>query len=69
MKAIQLRAIHMINLIGKQVMTEPMGEYPGGVAKVTKLFPDPSAPEIVFQVKHPSFGRIGVFANEICDLV
>jgi len=56
-------------LVGKNVMTEKIGEYPGGVARVTKLFPDLAAPEIVFTVCHPTFGEIGVFEGEECNLV
>jgi hypothetical protein len=52
------------SLIGGTVNTIPMGEYPGGLAEVIELEPDPAAPEIVFQVKHPTFGEIGVFGYE-----
>jgi len=55
---------HGAKLIGQQVDTPQMGDYPGGVATVTEIEPDPSAPEIVFQVEHPTFGSIGVFENE-----
>ena len=55
-------------LIGMAVDTPAMGEYPGGKAVVTEIAPDPSAPEIVFQVCHPTFGEIGVFGNEAVDL-
>lgn len=52
-------------LIGKIVMTEAIGEYPGGPAEVIELEPDPNAPEIVFQVRHATFGEIGVFDHEL----
>lgn len=64
MKAKDLVAQYGENLIGKRVFTQPMGEYPGGVAKVVKLWPDGNASEIVMVVDHPKTGEIGVFENE-----
>lgn len=55
-------------LLGRKVNTEAMGEYPGSVADVIELHPDPTAPEIVFTIKHPTFGEIGVFDFEECSL-
>lgn len=55
---------HGQNLVGKKVVTPAMGEYPGGVATVTEIAPDPNAPQIVFEVEHSTFGRIGVFEYE-----
>lgn len=55
-------------LIGRFINTPAMGAYPGGVARVTELLPDPDAPEIVLQVEHPTFGSIGVFEDEIVSL-
>lgn len=55
---------HGYTLIGKRIFTEAIGEYPGGIAKVTALYPDPNAVEIVLQVYHPNFGSIGVFEHE-----
>ncbi len=76
MKAIQLRAIYGVQLIGQKVMTEEVGEYPGGEAEVTELWPDPKDDNIVFNVRHPTWrtedhpnGEIGVFAQEECNLV
>lgn len=52
-------------LVGKTVITMPMGLWPGGAATVTELNPDPNAPEIVFNVKHATTGEeIGVFDDE-----
>lgn len=34
-----------------------MGDYPGGIAIITEIGPDPNAPDIAFQVEHPTFGR------------
>jgi|GEM_PF-3351571 hypothetical protein len=61
MTAKQLIDIHGTSLIGQRVDTEAIGEYPGGIATVTELAPDPQAPEIVFTVQHPTFGQMGVF--------
>ncbi|MGL5994741.1 MAG: hypothetical protein ACRCZ8_14675 [Aeromonas sobria] len=53
-------------LVGKTVMTFPMGLWPGGAATITELNPDPNAPEIVFNVKHSTTGEeIGVFYDEL----
>ena len=69
MTAKQLIEIHGTSLIGQRVDTEAIGEYPGGIATVTELAPDPQAPEIVFTVQHPSYGDIGVFDWELVTLV
>ena len=68
MTAKQLIDIHGTSLIGQRVETEPIGEYPGGIAIVTELTPDPQAPEIVFTVQHPTFGPMGVFDWELVTL-
>lgn len=69
MTAKQLIDIHGTSLIGQRIETEAIGEYPGGIAIVTELAPDPQAPEIVFTVQHPSYGDIGVFDWELVTLV
>lgn len=51
-------------LIGRTILTVPMGTWPGGFAEIIKLTPDPGAPEISFQVKSELHGEIGVFENE-----
>lgn len=52
-------------LVGKTIITMPVGLWPGGLAKVTELNPDPNAPEIVFNVRHAQTGEeIGVFDDE-----
>jgi len=63
-------------LIGRTVKTREMGSYPGGLATVTEIAPDPNAPEIAFTVQHPTWrdkfcedGEIGVFGYEIVDAV
>jgi hypothetical protein len=60
-------ALHGEKLIGKTVMTEAMGSYPGGPATVLRLFPDREGdPTIVMQVTAPTEedGEIGVFDYE-----
>jgi hypothetical protein len=54
---------HGENLIGMSVMTERIGAYPGGIATVIEINPDPDA-GIVLKVKHPTFGEIGIFDSE-----
>lgn len=62
-------------LIGRTVLTPAMGEYPGGLAKVVELHPDPGAPEIVFNVAHPTWkddednNIMGVFEYEDVELI
>ena len=57
--------------VGDMIWTNPLGEWPGGYARITELAPDPGAPEIVFNVAHISadiqaqFGDMGVFENEL----
>ena len=63
------------DLIGRTVFTPAMGEYPGGYAKVIEIHPDPGAPEIVFNVEHPTWkddednNIMGVFENEDVSLL
>lgn len=58
-----------VDLVGKKILTQRYGEYPGGIAEVTELAPDETAPEIVLNVRHPTFGEIGVFDHEEVSLV
>ena len=69
MKASQLVEKLGHKLVGKQVNTPAVGEYPGGVATVLQISPDQNAPEIAFQVKLPAWGEIGVFDHEEVALV
>jgi hypothetical protein len=64
-------------LIGMKVKTEAYGDYPGGIATIMELHPDPEAPEIVFNVQHPTWrgdendlsdGVIGIFDHEGVEL-
>lgn len=57
------------SLLGRQVVTPPMGSYPGGVSTVTEILPDPAAPEILFHIDHPTFGPCGVFDFEECEVI
>lgn len=68
-----MTALDLVNqlgttLLGRRVNTQAIGDYPGGVAKVIKICPDPAFPEIVFEIDHPEFGEIGVFDYEECSL-
>ena len=58
------------NLLGKTIFTPPFGDWKGGQAKVTELYPDPDAPEIVMTVKSvEGHGEIGVFGNETISII
>jgi hypothetical protein len=69
MTAKQLTKTHGASLIGRRIETEAIGEYSGGIATVTEIAPDPQAPEIVFNVRHPTYGEIGVFKWEQVTLL
>ncbi len=56
-------------LVGREVFTERLGDYPGGFAVVTEIAPDPAAPDIACMVDHGSFGPIGIFGYEEIILV
>lgn len=52
-------------LIGKKICSMPMGGYPGGFAKIVEVFPDHSAPEIIFNVHNKNYPEImGIFDDE-----
>lgn len=58
------------HFIGKNIHTEQIGDYPGGTAKLVQLNPDPTAPEIVMMVEHPTWrsddgdNKMGIFEYE-----
>jgi hypothetical protein len=53
------------SLLDRRVFTQPIGDWPGGAAKVIQIMPDENAPEIVFQVRSEDTGEeIGVFDCE-----
>lgn len=56
-------------LIGRRVDTQPLGDYPGGIATIVTVAPDPAAPEIVFEVSMPGYGNIGMFCGELVRMV
>ncbi|MBI4695526.1 MAG: hypothetical protein HY749_16030 [Gammaproteobacteria bacterium] len=58
--------------MGLRIRTQPMGEYPGGVATISRIYHDPAAPDIVFMVRNPEYRRgaeIGVFEHEDVELL
>lgn len=57
-------------LVGQWVMTQKMGDWPGGVAQVTKVYPknDPLN-RIVCSVKMEGQGEMGIFDHETLYLV
>lgn len=69
MTAEQLFYRHGHELLGRMIHTESIGEYPGGPAVVVELEPDKAAPEIIFTVRHKTFGEIGVFEHEEVELL
>jgi hypothetical protein len=57
-------------LVGLSVRTERFGLYPGGVAKVVELYPDPGAREIVMHVRRDNWDwGIGIFGDENIEIV
>ena len=69
MNARKLVELAGARLLGRTVWTEAIGYYPGGVAQVVELAPDPVAAEVLFTVEHPTWeqaghSRMGVFEWE-----
>ena len=52
------------NAIGQVVQTEAIGEYPGGLAEIIEIYPDPAAPDIVCMVLHPIWGEMWILEYE-----
>lgn len=76
MRARALFLAYLEDLAGRTVQTPRAGDYPGGAAIVIEVAPDPAAPEIVFNVFHPTWrdesgrsGVIGVLAHEEVSLL
>jgi hypothetical protein len=69
MRADEIVTIHGKDLIGREIITMAIGSYPGGVAKVTDIHPDPAAPEIPIQVIHRDAGTMGIFEWEDVTLI
>lgn len=59
------------SLVGRRVLTQAYGDWPGGVARVTRMGDDPAAPEIVFFVEMDGWeeGEMGVFDHEYVELL
>ena len=63
------------SLVGKRVMTQAVGEWPGGEAIVTKVRHDKNAPEIVCLVRscnakvNKQFGEMGCFHDEQMEVL
>ena len=64
------------DLVGRRVMTEECGQYPGGPATVIEIDHDPQSPEIVCLVRHDTWrdlrsdsGEMGILENENLDLI
>ena len=69
MKANQLVAKLGDKLLGKKVNTPAMGEYPGGMATVIRIAPEPKAPDIALQVNLAHWGKMVVFGHEDVSLL
>ena len=58
------------HLVGRQVITQEIGLFDGGLCTVIALQPDPMAPEIVCQVRHDKTGEeLGVFEGEVMSVI
>lgn len=61
-------------LIGRRIMTPKCGSYPGGIATVVSIYPDPEAPDIVCEVENEHWidddgiNRIGILDYEECGV-
>lgn len=55
-------------LVGWWLVTEPLGDYPGGFARVVRLNDDPNAEDIAFIVEPKEGSEIGVFDYEQVSL-
>lgn len=42
-------------LIGQTILTEKIGDYPGGPATVIEIWPDENAPDIPIMVSNPAY--------------
>lgn len=57
-------------LLGRQVITQEMGLFKGGLCTVTAINPDPMAPEIVCHVRHNETGEeLGIFNDEVLSVI
>jgi len=67
-KAKQLFDNYGEHLVNRRIVTNPAGSWPGGIATIVKVMPDPMAPDIIFQVVNEQ-GEIGVFDYELVELL
>ena len=57
-------------LLGRQVITQEMGLFKGGLCTVTAINPDPMAPEIVCHVRHNETGEeLEIFNDEVLSVI
>lgn len=57
-------------LLGRQVITQELGLFQGGLCTVIALTPDANAPEIVCQVRHNGTGEeLGIFEDEVLSVI
>ena len=69
-----MNALDLINtyaadkLVGRYVLTERIGDWPGGLALVVGFTPDPDAPEIVMYVQQ-KVETMGIFEDEQIVLI
>lgn len=69
-----MNALDLVNtyaadkLVGRYVLTEQVGDWPGGLALVKSVTPDPDAPEIVLYVQQKG-EMMGIFDDEQIILV
>lgn len=56
-------------LLGQRVLTETIGEWPGGPAEVTEIGPMHDDENIVLQVRDARGEEIGVFHHERIELL
>ena len=77
-RASELFEEHGSSLIGRTIMTLPMGNWIGGPAKIIDIYPNPSTKEILFQVQAlfitPDMqdiadSEVGIFDDELVTLL
>ena len=60
--------IHGAALVGRYVVTERVGDWPGGLARVTEWMPDPEE-GIVLMVQQGDGDPMGIFGDEAIILI
>lgn len=69
MNAGDLVNLYGASLVGRYVLTERIGDWPGGLALVKGLYHDEDAPEIVLLVEQKGRDMMGVFEDEKIILI